>query len=242
MCAIYSLKIFLVIWHKLFTVKSMKKLSIFCLAIILITGCSPNTKITGSWKNPKQSPKDYNNIFVAVLTGDNYTKSMLENEMELALTRYGIKIEKSMEEFPPNFAKDTVSKETMIQRMRKKGSEAILTVSLFKKETESRYIDGGYYPMAYGYYGNFWGYYNYWYPYVYSPGYYTNDQIYYLETNLYDIKTEALIWSAQTQTYDYDQIKQFSKEFAQLIVDKMKSDGIIKNITVKNGLARDVEK
>ncbi len=215
------------------------RISALLLVVIFIAGCAPTTQITGSWKNPKQEPKDFKNIFIAVLTGNNLAKSSLENEMEIALNKYGIKTEKSMEEFPPNFSKDTVSKETMIQRMRKKGSEAILTISLLKKETESRYISGNYYPMNYGYYGNFWGYYNYWYPYVYSPAYYTNDQIYYIETNLYDITTETLIWSAQSQTYDYDGLPGFSKEFANLIADKMKSDGILKNGSIKNGLVTD---
>ncbi len=210
------------------------------MVIILISSCIPSTKITGSWKNPKANPKEYKNIFIEVLSGDNVARSTLENEMEIALNKYGIKTEKSMEEFPPNYSKDSVSKQTMIQKMREKGSQAVLTISVLKKETESRYAGGAYSPMnMYGYYGNYWGYYNYWYPYVYSPGYYKSDQVYYIETNLYDSGNETLIWSAQSQTYNYDGLKQFSKDFAKLMVDKMKTDGILKNTPVQNGIVKD---
>jgi hypothetical protein len=79
----------------------------------------------------------------------------------------------------------------------------------------------------FGYYGNFWGYYSHWYPYGYSDAYYTRDDVYYLETNLYDAKDEVLIWSAQSQTYSYDGLATFSKEFAKEITQRMKKDGII---------------
>jgi hypothetical protein len=208
----------------------MKKFIILsAIALLLVAGCTPATKVTASWKSPKAGEKSYKSVFVAALMGNTIAKSTLENDIATVLNNHQISTVKSMDEFPPTFANDSVAKEDMMGVVRKQGSDAILTISVLKKETESRYVSGGYAPLnRYGWYGNFWGYYNYWHPYAFNESYYTRDEIYYLETNLYDTNSEVLLWSAQSQTYTFNGLANFSKEFAKGIVEKMKTDGILK--------------
>lgn len=209
----------------------MKKviITLSVLCGLIMTSCTSTSKITGSWKSPKQSDKIYKTIFIAALTGNTVAKSTIENDLAQVLSKYGVNAAKSIDEFPPNFKSDSVNKDALMSRVKRKGSEAILTVSLLKKETESRYTRGAYAPMGhFGYYGNFGSYYNNWYPYAYNDSYYTKDEIYYLETNLYDSATEELVWSAQSQTYSFSGLTDHSKEFSKLIADKLKADGILK--------------
>lgn len=206
----------------------MKKI---ILLFAFLSACAPTTYITGTWKNPKSDGRDYRNIFIATLTGNTVARSTTENDMEKALQKYGVNTTKSLSEFPPSFAADSIPREDLMKKVKARSADAILTISLLKKSTESRYVRGGYdyMPMArFGYYGTFWGYYNYWHPYAYSPGYYSDEDVYYLETNLYDVATEALLWSAQSKTYTYSGLSSVSKEFATRIAEKMKSDGILK--------------
>lgn len=217
-------------WHKLLGDGSMKRIVVlYILPLAFLASCYSSSRITGSWKSPKQGEKVYKTLFVAALTGNTVAKSTIEKDLDQMLGKYGISVVKSIDEFPPTFSKDSVSKETLMQRVHQKKSDAILTVSLLKKETESRYTTGTYAPAGrWGYYGTFGGYYNYWYPYAYSDTYYTRDEVYYLETNLYDSSTEELIWSAQSQTYSYDGLATHSKEFSVMIGEQMKKDGILK--------------
>jgi len=53
--------------------------------------------------------------------------------------------------------------------------------------------------VNYGSYGNYYGYYNYYSPQVYSPGYYSVDKTFYLETNAYDLASDKLLWSVQSE-------------------------------------------
>lgn len=199
-----------------------------CAFLAFCIACAPTTKITASWKSSTQPRTSYKTIFVAALMSNSVVKSALENDMSAALEKQGIKTIKSINEFPPHFGKDSVSRENLMKAVRKGGEGAILTISILKKETESRYVSGGYYPVGrFGYYNNFWGYYNYWYPNTYSPSYYTDEDVYYLEANLYNSSTELLLWSAQTRTYSYDGITSFSREFADIIVAGMKRDGVL---------------
>lgn len=204
------------------------KLMIVCA--VMFFGCAPVAEITGSWKTSRPITKEYNTLLVSVLNSDVIARSRVESDLALALGKYGVRGMKSIDEFPPNIKNDSLNKETIMLNLENNKVDGILTVALLKKETVSRYVPGNYpYPVSrFGYYGNFWGYYSYWYPYAYSPGYYEKDDIYYFEVNLYDAKTEDLIWSAQSETYDPRDLYNFSKQFADVVTSRMKSDGIIK--------------
>ncbi|MGZ4038330.1 MAG: hypothetical protein ACXVPQ_10915 [Bacteroidia bacterium] len=217
----------------------MKKIAALIL-IALCTSCATPTEIIGSWKNPEQTAKSYHNIFVAALTGQTVVKSKIESALKIALAKQNVSAIKSIDEFPPNFLKDTVAKDVLLSAVNKKGADAILTVTMLKKETSSRYVPGGPmyapYPM-YGYYRSFSGYYSYWYPYAYSSGYYAQSDIYFFETNLYDAKTDNLIWSAQSETYTYDGLTDVSADLAHAIVEKMRSDGVLISERGDHGVA-----
>lgn len=208
-----------------------KILAIACLSFIavLFVSCGPSTVITASWKSPSVPSKKYSRILVAALTSNTIAKVTLENEVALALGN-GVNVLKSISEFPPDIHNTDSDKEAIMKNVKNKNVDAILTISLINKETETRYIPGSYSYnpiIGYNYYDNFWGYYSYRYPYSYDPGYYVQDKIYFIETNLYDVKTEKLIWSAQSRTYNPAGLETFSKEFSNIIVAKMKKDGVL---------------
>lgn len=206
----------------------MKKNIIYLLlAFVLFECCAPTTYITGSWKSPASATQQYKNILVAALTDNTIAKATLENDMAEALGK-NVAVIKSIDEFPPNISGSDSSKVSIMNKVKNKNIDAILTISILSKETESRYIPGRspYDPLGYPYNVDFWGYYDYWYPH-FNQGYYTQNKVYYIETNLYDSKTEKLIWSAQSKTYDQDNLQAFSREFAGIIVAKMKADGVL---------------
>jgi hypothetical protein len=203
------------------------KLLLLCAVFV---SCAPVAEITGSWKTPRPLSRDYNTILVSSLNSDVIARSRVESDMANSLSKYGVRAIKSIDEFPPNIKNDSLDKETIMMNVKNNNIDGILTVALLRKETVSRYVPGNYpYPVSrFGYYGNFWGYYSYWHPYAYSPGYYEQNDIYYFEINLYDARTEDLIWSAQSETYDPRDLYRFSKEFSEVITSKMKADGVIK--------------
>lgn len=218
----------------------MKKIASLIVTVALCVSCATPTEIIGSWKNPDQTVKSYHNIFIAALTAQTVVKSKIESALKVALAKQNVSSVKSIDEFPPHFMKDTVSKDVLLSSVNKKGADAILTITMLKKETASRYVPGGpvYNPYpAYGYYRSFYGYYSYWYPYAYNSGYYEASDIYYFETNLYDARTDELIWSAQSETYTYDGLSEVSGDLAQVIVNKMKNDGVLINDRNDHGIA-----
>ena len=212
-----------------------KKFIVPILALVLVYARGTTTDITASWANKEAfATKQYKSVFIAAITGNVPNKTIIENELGFQMTQRGITATKSHDVFPGTFTKDNKpSKEVLLDGIKASKSEAILTVTLRHEEDETRYVQGStnayglYNPMGYGYYGNFYGYYNYAYGFGYDPGYYTTDKVYYIETNIYDAQSQELIWSAQSKTYNPNNIEDFTKGYTDAIVGRLQKDGIL---------------
>jgi pectate lyase len=205
----------------------------------LLTACGTTTMITGSWRKDNVTVNGYHKIFVAAMTNNIPVKQAVENGLQQQLSQKGITVEKSIDVFPPDFSTQTgAKKELILGKIQGTGADGILTVALLRQETESRYIPGAAYynpGLRFGYYHRFWNYYSNWYPSIYSPGYYDQQKVYYLETNLYNAKTEELIWAAQSKTYDPTNLDSFLKGYIKAIEAQMVKDGLISGSLAPSG-------
>jgi hypothetical protein len=210
----------------------MKKHNLIFTLIILVfaAGCSPSTKILGSWTGPNTPSEPYKSIFVTGITENLVARQTFENDIDAFLEEKGVTATSSFDIIPPGFKATEENKDATINAIREGGSDAILTIALLDQTSETRYVPGTtmYSPMGYGgYYGRFSGYYSYYNPVMYDPGYYATDKNYYLEMNLYDAETEELVWSSQSETTNPSTIESFSKTFSQVIVQRLIKDGLI---------------
>jgi hypothetical protein len=207
------------------TAKAMKRTA-FILAVLLVA-CSTSTEVTGVWKS-SDLKSSYRNICIAATTDDLTARQIVEDEMHKQLQKNGVKSTKMTDLLPQKFTGTVDEKDIIIDKVRKNGNDAILAFTLIKKKEETRYVPGSAQYMPYwDYYGTFGGYYGYYGPRVYSPGYYTKDEVYYIETNLYDAKTEKLVWSVQSKTYNPSGISQFSVDFTKSITRQLIKSKVI---------------
>lgn len=215
----------------------MKKIVTGILTGLVFAACAPATEITGSWRTSNEqaitSSKKINTIVVAALTGRTNARQTVEDNLAAELQKNGFKAIKSMDIMPPTFVDDkTPDREKLDAKIHETGAEGVITVALLDEKTETRYQPGSYSyaPIhRFGYYGTFSGYYHNWYPALSSPGYYSEDKVYFMETNLYDAATEELLWSAQSQTYNPKNLEKFSKEFSEIVITRLKKDGLLSN-------------
>lgn len=202
------------------------------VSVILLSACGSNTSITGSYKDPALAGKElsYKKIFVAALTPDISTRQKVENSIAQSMMSRGYSVVKSIDIFTPDFRSNAGGKSDLVlEKIRGTNSDAILTVSLTNKESESRYVPGSSYPVGtYSYYGSFGGYWGNNYVMMEDPGYYTVDKTYFIETNLYDAKSEKIVWSAQSKTLNPSDIDGFLKEYKEAIGKQLVKDGLIK--------------
>lgn len=213
----------------------MKIIKVFALLIgivLIFQSCASETQITGSWKKTGAEVNQINSILVTALTEKANARQTVEEDLAKGLREKGYKATRSIDVMPPKFTENKeLNKEELLDKIKKTNIDAILTIALLDKNTETRYVPGtyGYTPVTrFEYYGRFLGYYSTWYPTLYSPGYYSEDNVYFIEANLYDAKTEELLWSAQSETYNPDNLRDFSKNFTNVVITKMEKDGILR--------------
>lgn len=201
--------------------------------LVLLAACASPTRITGSWVDPEAVGQSQENrtVFIASLSRNIEVRTKLEEALAAQAAKRNIRAIRSTDYFSPDFYQQQPSKDQLLSKIKQSGADAILTVSLINKESETRYVPGStpYSPFpVYRWYGGFYTYYNYWYPRVYDPGYYVTDKTYFLETNLYDADSDKLIWSAQSETLNPGGIDNFVKEYPKKLVAQMVSDGLLK--------------
>ena len=76
-------------------------------------------------------------------------------------------------------------------------------------------------------YRGFYDYYAYVGGYVYEPGYYTKHKRVKLETNLYDAKTEQLVWSMQSETMNPNSDKDLIDAKIKAVIKRLKEQKLI---------------
>jgi len=211
-------------------------LSVAAYFFFFLISCGPSQKITSSWINPELKERPgYKKIFILALAQNPGYKATIEQDLAYAATARKLQVVKSSEFFQPNFtaagSSTPVDKEVILTKVREAGCDVIMTIALVDKKSETHYVPGttAYSPyMGYGGgYGavGFGGYYGAAYSSMYStPGYYTEDKTYFMQANMFDAASEKMIWSAQSEAYDPSKISTFSRDYSDLLVERLNRD------------------
>jgi hypothetical protein len=205
------------------------KIASMLLLALVMSGCGPTQKITGSWASPDaKSFGPYTKVFVMVLSQNKTANYNIESQMAKILISKGFKVVKSNDIYPPSFsATQDFTKEQLAESIGKTGCDAILMLALLDSKEVETYNPGTVYaPVNYGFYGGYYTYYNHYYPQVYSPGYYSVDKTYYLEANMYDLKADKLVWSIQSEARNPKDLNSWFKNYSVMLMNHLKSKGL----------------
>jgi hypothetical protein len=208
----------------------MKKINGVLLMLMFFTsGCS-SSKITTSWKAENTVPQKYNKILVLGLIRevDRSLQQNMENHMVGDLKELGYNAVSSLTEFGPKVF-DKMDEDAAIDKLKNSGIDAVITIVMLDKQKEQKYVPGTMYYSPYNYYYNrFWGYRSTLYRRIYEPGYYITETKYFWESNLYDMSTQKLVYSVQTETFDPVNSESMGHEYGMMIVKDMVKQNILK--------------
>jgi len=210
------------------TVKTRSALLL--LPLVAALACAPSVQMTGQWVDKELfQPGKYSSMFIAVMSQNLSVKQVFENDLASEAASRGVKAVKSGDIFKPNFtAENAGSKEAVLAKVRELGLETIFTVALKDKETSTRYVPGTVMYSPSPYYGGWGGYYSNTYATVYTPGYYTQDKTYFVESNLYDVATEKLLWSVQSEIINPGKVEAVAEEYTSMLLDALAKEGLLK--------------
>lgn len=207
----------------------MKKYLIL-LAAIILSGCSSNTSIVSSWRDPKitVAQEHFKKVLVVVLVKDEASRRTAENRIaasnEIFKTSYQYLNESTSQ----------LTKEQKLKILQDENFDGVITMRLVSTEKETNYVPGTYtgmyyggfdgmYTNVYGYgFGNWYGMYS---PSFYDPGYYQETTSYMVETNIFSLKENKLIWTGTTKSEYVTDLGQTVDAIMQAVVAEMRKDG-----------------
>ncbi len=214
------------------------KLAISSLLCLLIASACSTTKLSQTWSDPDITGP-YNDIMIVGVAQseqlrrayETYFADHIRDRGIESLASYRLIDHKSALEI----AGDKNSFRSIVEHAVKGSAiDAVLITHLVSIEDEEIYRPSLDYQPAYGpvyyssgYYGNMHGYHSYVTTYVQQPGYFTHEQTYVLESNLYDVKTEELVWTTRSRTFSPESMDDAIKELTGLIIDDLVSRKIL---------------
>jgi len=191
---------------------------------ILITSCS-STKITSVWMDQEKSGSSFNDILVIGIAKEEHNRRLFEEQFTAQLNTAGVESEVSYKILPEG---TVINRETVTAAIKGKNIDAVIVTHMVSVEEETVYRQNMDYRPSYGYYNGMYNYYPHVNSYVHQPGYYTTHDVVKLETNLYEVKSEALVWSAQSRSFAPESAKEVIDELVKLVIKDLKEKGLIK--------------
>jgi hypothetical protein len=111
---------------------------------------------------------------------------------------------------------EKMDKDFIAAKARESGADSVLVARPISRKIERSYVPG-----TYRRWGSYYGY-------AYSSGYVVDDEYVYIETNLYDVATEKLIWTAQSETIILATDQELIISFISTMIAQLASDRLIR--------------
>lgn len=194
----------------------------FGLFLFTMASCA-GTKLTSVWNDKAYGGGSLKKIMVVGVFEKTNIRRIFEDEMVGYLESQGTSAISSAAVIP---AEKELNAASIKAAAAKLGADAVLVTHLEKLSEESVH-----YPRAHSYYNDpyynrFGSYYPSVHRHVYT-GYTAKYKKVLLETNLYEIRTEKLLWSAESETFDPQSANALVKSLAKQIIKSLKDSNLI---------------
>jgi len=202
----------------------MKKRRIAWLGVVFIASCASctSTKLTSSWRDQQFTGAPVHKVLVVAVTTDQMRRRQLEDTMVAELARHGAQAVAGYSVLPQDVWQPT--KDQLRAAVQQTGADSLLLVRIVSQETRTE-VDrpAPPPPVSYGDYYD-WSWDN---TYV-GPAMYQY-QVVVVQADLFDTKTEKMIWTGKTQTTDPKDVPKEIKKFASVIAGDMAKKKLLPN-------------
>ena len=205
----------------------MKIVRVLCglgmISTFLLASCA-TTEIISDWKDDTYTGGHINSVMIVGVSNDKNKRKIFERAFVKQFRLNGIKGVASIDVISQG---EELNKDTIKGVAHRVGADSVIIthlVSVDKKETYHpptyEYRSDFPYPMGPAYYRT--------YTRVSVPGYYTDTKTVFLESNLYETKTEKLIWSAHSKTISQDSKFEIIEDVCKAVMTNLRKNGLLK--------------
>lgn len=192
---------------------------------VVAVSCGTSSSLVQRWSDPSFEGQPGQKMIIIALAKNERNQKTWEGAFASVLRQVKVQPIAGSVVLP---ATQSADEATLKQAVKETGADLAAVTRLISVDKETTYVPGSaYYTPAPAYYG-FYGYYSSSYAMVSTPGYYQEDKVYSVETNVYDVRTEKLVWSGVTQTVNPETGQDAAMSIAGTIVDDMIASKVIK--------------
>ena len=182
----------------------------FLLMFFFITSCA-STKVTGEWKDPNLTTKQFKNIMVLGIAKQPQNRSFYEDEFVRQLKAKGIMAISSHTLISHENMWDRA---TIVQTLGSMEFDSVIITRVVDMKNRQQYYDV-----------NMYDYYNRSFKYRVRGS--TEQQKFVFESNLYDAKTEKLVFSLSSDTYAQENINKRLGSYIKTVLNKLVQNNLL---------------
>ena len=186
------------------------------LMLFFMTSCA-STKVTGEWKDPNMTAKQFKKILVMGIAKQPKNRRSYEDEFVRQLKAKGAMAISSHTLIQHENMWD---KATIVQTVESKDFDGVIITQVADFKAKQQYVN--YNTEMYDYYGR---------SYTVAPYYHTgkstSQQRFGFVSNLYDAKTEKLVFSLSSDTYAQDNIHKRLGSYITTVVNKLVQNNLL---------------
>jgi hypothetical protein len=180
------------------------------LMFFLMTSCA-STKVTGEWKDPNLTSKQFKNILVMGIAKQPKNRRLYEDEFVRQLQAKGVMAISSHTIISHENMWDRA---TIVQTIANKGFDGVIITRVVDFKARQQYYDV-----------NMHDYYNR--SYHYRVRSTTDQQKFSFESNLYDAITEQLVFSVSSNTYAQENINKRLDSYITTVLNKLVQNNLL---------------
>jgi len=199
--------------------KSVKWSGYLFSFVFLFIACT-GTELTRKQIDDAFEGKPVSDILVLAITGNEHNRRSFEKKFVAQLKSVGVDAISS-EEAISMPADLKLKKETILNAVNQFENDAVIITHLIGKEEKDVYTRGG--SGHRGFYDYYLGRYSY----ARDSGYASTSKTVRLETNLYDVKTEKLIWSGKSKTWSKGSKDQIINDVIKAVINDLQNNKLI---------------
>ena len=188
---------------------------LFSFAFLVIS-CA-GTELTQEQIDEAYTGNPVSDILVIAITGNEHNRRSFEKKFVAQLKSVGVDAVSS-EEAIPMPANLELKKEMILNAVNQYKNDAVIITHLIGKEEKDVYTRSG--SAHRGFYGFYHSRYS-------DPGYSSTSTTVRLETNLYDVKTEKLIWSGKSKTWSKDSKDKIINDVIKTVIKNLQQNKLI---------------
>ena len=197
----------------------MKKVCLSVVMVGLLAACS--TVKVHSWVDPELSPRRMGKTMVLGVADSDSVSRQYEAFFVEQLAEVGVEANSLHALLQKT---DPVSEEALAAALLENNYDSILVTHKLSETDRQQVVTTGYYPS---YYGNYYGYYSHAYSLGYNTAYVQSFVEFELETNLYDVKTQKMVWTGRCTVFDDRSDRTNMKGIIKGVIKDLGTNGLL---------------